>query len=173
MDDWGEQLEEGPIGVRESQRLGWQGWPLKTLSALVILLVSGVGVVVAIALFTQTFPTFTPGQIVSSTCTTLAVQDQGGSWVRFDCPSAAAFTASAGTATATPTGFAGYDALYIVQGTPTTSCTAGTSASQPLGPGSTAVTFGGTGNPPTGNWNYCADFSNFAPKPTFTVAWTQ
>jgi len=161
--------------VVQSRRFKWHGWTIKTVSILVVMMVSGVGMVVAISLLTHTFPAFTPGQVVSSTCTTLAAQDQGGAWIRFGCgTSSPALTASAGTATATPTGFAtaGYTDLYMVQGTPTTSCTAGVTASQKLDPGPTTVTFGGGGEP-TGNWSYCADFVTFTPKSTFTVAWTQ
>jgi hypothetical protein len=147
---------------------------LKAISVMVILIVSGVGVVVAITLLTHAFPAHTPpAAVVSSACANLVVQDEIAGWVRYHCASAPALTASAGTATATITGFSGYDDLYIVQGTPTVSCILGTTASKRLDPGPTAVTFGGAGNPPTGDWNYCADYSTLTSKPTFTVAWTQ
>jgi hypothetical protein len=182
MATWRDRLEDGPVGVHRSLRLGWPNWTVRTVSILVILMVSGVGIVVAITLFTHSAPTFTPTAVVTSSCGSspapnLAVQDTGSTWVRFNCGANPALVASAGTATATVAGLvtAGYTALYIVQGTPSPTGGCASATASKLLPDATAtvVTFGGTGNPPIGAWTYCAEFATLTAKTSFTVAWAQ
>ena len=135
--------------------------------------------VAAVALFAHTFPVYTPPTgVITSACAdgplVMKAQDTSNGWVTFDCGTGTpAFTAVGGTATVTLTAFgaAGYLNLYIIQGTPTTSCTAGVTTSKQLNPGPTTLTF--ATNPPTGSYNYCASFDDLVPKLSFSVTWSQ
>jgi hypothetical protein len=184
MDDWSNQLEDEIVGVRESRRLGWAGWPVKTVSILVVLMLTGVGIVVAVTLFTHNFPSFTPpGGVLSTTCATVAVQNSESNGligsVVWGCGAAdEALVVGQGTVTYLHTAPIGagadqYTSLYIVEGpkpVPIDNCVTGWGSSRLINP-TTGTQIFAAGD--VGDWWYCAEFTGIAQKTTFTVTWSQ